>query len=98
MKCEACCSTLLQSFKPSKQPFFFPTLYLAMCMWDLRSPTRDRTWAPCSGSVGSSPLDHRAGPLRGPSKCRTLYTTQVTPQGAGSAGEESVKNEETTES
>ena len=26
-------------------------------MWDLSSPTRDQTYAPCSGSTESQPLD-----------------------------------------
>ena len=26
-------------------------------MWDLISPTRDQTYAPCSGSTESQPLD-----------------------------------------
>ena len=31
-------------------------------MWDLSSPTRDRTRAPCSGSAESWPLDHQGSP------------------------------------
>ena len=27
-------------------------------MWDLSSPTRDQTWAPCTGSLECYPLDH----------------------------------------
>ena len=31
-------------------------------MWDLRSPTRDRTHAPCIGSAESKPLDCQVSP------------------------------------
>ena len=31
-------------------------------MWDLSSPTRDQTPAPCSGKVESYPLDHQGSP------------------------------------
>ena len=31
-------------------------------MHDLSSPTRDRTRAPCGGSMESSPLDHQGSP------------------------------------
>ena len=31
-------------------------------MWDLSSPTRDQTRAPCSGSMESSPLDRQGSP------------------------------------
>ena len=34
--------------------FFFCHL---CAMWDLSSPTRDQTYAPCSGSTESQPLD-----------------------------------------
>ena len=33
-------------------------------MQDLSSRTRDRTWAPCIGSVESYPLDHQGSPRR----------------------------------
>ena len=32
-------------------------------MWDLSSPTRDKTLTPCSGSVEYKPLDHQGNPF-----------------------------------
>ena len=32
-------------------------------MWDLSSPTRDKTLTPCSGSVEYKPLDHQGSPF-----------------------------------
>ena len=37
-------------------------LGLSCSMWDLSSPTRDRTWAPCIGSTEFYPLDHHGSP------------------------------------
>ena len=31
-------------------------------IWNLSSPTQDRTQAPCIGSTESEPLDHQGGP------------------------------------
>ena len=44
--------------------FFWYVCVLAVpcSMQDLSSPTRDRTWASCGGSVESSPLDHQGSP------------------------------------
>ena len=40
---------------------FWESLIIFFChlcaMWDLCSPTRDQTYAPCSGSTESQPLD-----------------------------------------
>ena len=36
--------------------------YLTFLYVGYSSPTRDQTWAPCIGSVGSQPLDHQGGP------------------------------------
>ena len=49
------------------QYFFFFFWYVCVLavpcsMQDLSSPTRDRTWASCGGSVESSPLDHQGSP------------------------------------
>ena len=33
-------------------------------MWDLSSPTRGQTHAPCTGSMESQPLDHQGSPLK----------------------------------
>ena len=43
--------------------FFFFFLVSPRGMQDLSSLTRDRTSAPCSGSVASSPLEHQGSPL-----------------------------------
>ena len=43
---------------------FFFVLALSLNMWNLSSPTRGRTHAPCSGNVGSSPLDLQGSPKR----------------------------------
>ena len=42
-----------------ERDLFFPFFFLAVMagMWDLSSPTRDRTWAPCGGSK-----DHQGFP------------------------------------
>ena len=37
--------------------FFFFFLAMLCGMWDLSSPTRDRTLVPCNGSMESQPLD-----------------------------------------
>ena len=43
--------------------FFVFSLAVPRGMWDLSSPTRDRTHTPCLGSVESQPLDHQGSPL-----------------------------------
>ena len=50
-----------QTFSVCICAYFF---FLAMPhgMWDLSSPTRDRTCAPCSGSMKSQPLDGQGSP------------------------------------
>ena len=40
--------------------FYF--LAMLLSMWDLSSPARDRTQAPCRGSSESYPLDHQRSP------------------------------------
>ena len=43
----------------------FVFLFFWPCgMWDLSSPTRNGTRAPCSGSTGSQPLDRQGSPLK----------------------------------
>ena len=55
-------------------------------MWDLSSPTRDRTRVPCSGSAESQPLDHQGSPMswslkwgegRGRSRGQTIWVAWV---------------------
>ena len=46
--------------------FFFPLIFLLLLaiphdMWDLRSPTRDQTHAPC---IGVLPLHHQGSPQK----------------------------------
>ena len=48
-------NTVLYVWKLLREIFFF--LAVPRSMWDLSSPTRDRTRAPCSGSAESQPLD-----------------------------------------
>ena len=47
--------------------FYYCLFFLAtLCgVWDLSSPTRGQTYAPCSGSLESQPLDHQGSPLGG---------------------------------
>ena len=44
----------------------FKTLFFSFLifghMWDLSSPTRDQTHAPCSGTMESKPLDSQGSP------------------------------------
>ena len=40
----------------------FFVLAILCVLQDLSSPARDRTHAPCLGSVESQPLDHQGGP------------------------------------
>ena len=42
--------------------FFF--FFGHMGMWVLSAPTRDRSCPPCSGSMESSPVDHRGSPQK----------------------------------
>ena len=48
---------------------YFYFLALPPHMWDLSSPTRDRTHTPCIGSVGSQLLDHQRCPWGRLIKC-----------------------------
>ena len=44
------------------------------------SPTRDRTWAPCTGSSESYPLDHRGSPpffFYGPQRLQTPPSSDI---------------------
>ena len=43
---------------------FFGLFFLAVTCgtWDLGSPSKGRTCAPCSGSAESQPLDHQGNP------------------------------------
>ena len=43
--------------------FCFYFLAAPCSIWDLSSPTRDRTLTPCTGSAESQPLDHQGSPL-----------------------------------
>ena len=49
---------------PSLFRFFLPPCPLAALpsMWDLSSPTRDRTRTPCIGSAKAYPLEHQRSP------------------------------------
>ena len=45
-----------------RQESFFFFLAILRIIWDLSSPTRDRTHAPCSGSPEFQPLDRQGSP------------------------------------
>ena len=55
--------TELEEYKKLLLSLIF-VLFWPCDMRDLSSPTRDRTWAPCSGSAESWPLDRRGSPRK----------------------------------
>ena len=52
-----------QGLRPGKDLVFILGTMLHD-MWDLSSLTRDQTYAPCSGSMESSPLNHQGSPRK----------------------------------
>ena len=57
--------SLPQDILPRFSYFFFFFFFLAVPhgMWDLSSPTSDRTYIPCIGSAESQPLDFQGSPF-----------------------------------
>ena len=53
------------AFKKIKFIYFKKYFGSTQGMWDLSSPTRDRTCAPCTGSSASQPLDQEGSPQKG---------------------------------
>lgn len=78
-------------------PLFYVLVFWSPGMWGLSSLTRDRTCAPCTGSIESSPLDYQRSPISivlNHTACGSLYDspngqiqipqrTQGTPAGGG---------------
>ena len=54
------CSDDVESYTIS---FFEKFLAGLSSLWDLSSPNRDQTCVPCSGSMGSQPLDQQGRPI-----------------------------------